>query len=499
MATRTILLLLFLLPALLSKGQAGFKIHNGANFTVHDNADVALYSNTMVGGNFRTYNCLIRFYGQTWTNESTALFQDESASGAGFSGTGGQFYFMQPNPLTGTTSAQTIQGGLSNIYTLNGLSFPNLVIDNPNHVTLTGSHLRIRNDFSFLSGKLITGAQSIGIGGIINGQDASHYFVTGNTGSLVRYNVGNTDVEFPVGYDQTTYNPVTIKEAGTADHFAVTALQHLLLQGGSGSAATINAVDASWHIQDAVAGGNNLTVTPSWVTTDELPGFNRNASAVSRFVSMWDVSGATAASGTTTYSQRRTNITSIGYFSVQEPGQALPLFLTDFKGTLQNNNAMLEWRTAHEEHMDRFTILHSTNGRDFTVVGQVPAHNSQSNVYYFTHPNLPSGRHYYRLTIADLDGTIQYSRIITLYLNSMSQVLVYPTVTQNRLNVLLPDNITYQKAKATLLGPGGQTAGVFHLQKGNNQLHLGNLAAGAYSLRIDTDHETIVRQIIIAH
>jgi|GEM_PF-3797016 len=498
MTCKNILLSLSLLLPLFSVSQSGFKIHNGGNFAVHDNAEVGIFVNSTVGGNFRTRNTLIRFYGQSWTNESTALFQDESSSGNGFTGTGGQFYFMQPNPLTGTSTAQTINGGLSNVFTLNGLSFPNLTIDNPNNVSLTGNQLRVRNDFQFLSGKLITTSQSIGIGGTIDGFTNSRYFVTGNSGSLVRYNVANSTVNFPVGYDASTYNPITIIESGTADHFAVTALQHLLLQGATGSPASINAVDASWRITDAVAGGNNLTLSPSWFASDELPGFNRAASAVSMYTTRWDVIASSAATGGPMFSQLRPNITGTGYFSVQAPGMPLPLTLIDFRGSFQNRNTLLEWRTANEINIDKYIVQHSSNGRDFSTIGTVAARNTQSNYYSLVHPNRTDGIHYYRLEILELDGAKQFSRIITIYLNNMNQVLVYPTITHNTVNVQLPQNGSYQKAKATLLGVNGQTVSIFNLQKGHNHLQFGNLAAGQYSLRIETDKETVVKQIIIA-
>ncbi|MBK9567701.1 MAG: hypothetical protein IPO37_21800 [Saprospiraceae bacterium] len=144
------------------------------------------------------------------------------------------------------------------------------------------------------------------------------YVVTGGTGRLRKSNLGTTPFTYPVGFDATTYNPVTISENGTPDTIGVRVLQKAFVNGASGSEITANVVDATWSITDAVAGGNDLSITPSWIVTDEVS-FDRSQCRVVRYNgSKYDLDLATKGAATTPspYSRQRTGITSTGNFIV---------------------------------------------------------------------------------------------------------------------------------------------------------------------------------------
>jgi hypothetical protein len=155
----------------------------------------------------------------------------------------------------------------------------------------------------------------------ISGYNETKYFVTNDSGFLKKGKVGNTKFTFPVGFSKSTYNPLSITEAGTVDNYSVRCLQHALLNGGSGAAITHKGIDVSWLVKEAVAGGMNATIEVQWYTAngDQLPGFDSSKCMVVRYTgTAWDYSSGAAglASGTTVKTRKRSGITSAGFFTV---------------------------------------------------------------------------------------------------------------------------------------------------------------------------------------
>ena len=110
------------------------------------------------------------------------------------------------------------------------------------------------------------------------------YVVTGSTGRLVRTNLGATEFTFPVGFNETTYNPITIAENGTIDNIGVRVLERAYENGVSGTHIASEVVDASWVISETNAGNSNLTITPQWLLADEMPSFTRADCGVSKYI-----------------------------------------------------------------------------------------------------------------------------------------------------------------------------------------------------------------------
>lgn len=153
------------------------------------------------------------------------------------------------------------------------------------------------------------------------------YFITNDTGSLKKLSVGRTGFVFPVGFDNSTYNPVTVTENGTIDDYVVRCLQTALTKGSTGTAITKNGINTSWYINQGVAGGANATINVQWKTADELTGFNAAKCMVTRYTgSAWDFNSAAATAATvgTTYKNiSRSSLTSFGYFTVLSSTQTM--------------------------------------------------------------------------------------------------------------------------------------------------------------------------------
>jgi uncharacterized delta-60 repeat protein len=98
---------------------------------------------------------------------------------------------------------------------------------------------------------------------------------------------------------------------------------------------------------------------------------------------------------------------------------ALPLEFLGFTASWYNDNdALLKWKTANEENTRCFEIEQSTDGNNFTWIGNVvAANNPGENQYSFISRNvasLPTTEIYFRLKQRDIDEHFTYSKTVVL-------------------------------------------------------------------------------------
>jgi hypothetical protein len=154
------------------------------------------------------------------------------------------------------------------------------------------------------------------------GQGEYRFFTTNGTGRVRMRNLGAAGFTFPVGRDWDDYSPITVVENGTPDLFAVRCLDHPGDAGANGNPITEKAVDVLWDIADGSSGGNNLTLTATWLWThQELPGFDDEKCGLARWNgSAWDMTFAQMGPASSTSSfpkdKSRTGVTSTGYFAI---------------------------------------------------------------------------------------------------------------------------------------------------------------------------------------
>lgn len=91
----------------------------------------------------------------------------------------------------------------------------------------------------------------------------------------------------------------------------------------------------------------------------------------------------------------------------------LPVELTSFRGKITNCEVDLEWSTESEVNSDYFEVQRSGDGYDFKAIGSEEAagFSTRYRTYDFT-DDLPSRENYYRLKMVDIDGSTEYSDVI---------------------------------------------------------------------------------------
>ena len=171
----------------------------------------------------------------------------------------------------------------------------------------------------------------------------------------------------------------------------------------------------------------------------------------------------------------------------------LPLTLLEFKGAIQNDNGVLQWKTDNEINTKSFAIERSTDGRHFSVVGNVNAANlSGVHNYNYTDANiksLGSSLIYYRLRQVDVDYKSTYSRIVALTLDKQkSFVMLYPNPVRTEINLTIT-LAKKDKINWLLTDNNGKVVknGYYELGAGSSAVIIDgrNLSAGNYLLRLN--------------
>jgi hypothetical protein len=108
---------------------------------------------------------------------------------------------------------------------------------------------------------------------------------------------------------------------------------------------------------------------------------------------------------------------------------------------LENNDAVLTWRTVNEINTEEFVIERSIDGSNYIPVGNVIAANTPDiHNYSFTDPNivdLGARIVYYRLKQRDADSRYTYSKVVTLSISIATKfgVDLYPNPAVNEINL----------------------------------------------------------------
>jgi len=94
----------------------------------------------------------------------------------------------------------------------------------------------------------------------------------------------------------------------------------------------------------------------------------------------------------------------------------LPLKLGQFSATKKTGQVDLIWETLSEENTSHFEIERSSDGNNWTRIGEVSANgnSTQKQSYSYTDPAPSVLTSFYRLKMADKDGIYTYSRVITV-------------------------------------------------------------------------------------
>ncbi|MNK23508.1 hypothetical protein D3C87_418020 [compost metagenome] len=119
------------------------------------------------------------------------------------------------------------------------------------------------------------------------------------------------------------------------------------------------------------------------------------------------------------------------------PGSTVTLPVTisqPLSAKVMGNQVNLSWATSSEQNSDRFEVLHSGNGKDFTKIGSRETKSPNGAKYGFTHLNVASGTNYYKLLQVDKNGSSEeFAPVVATVGLSKADFNIYP----NQQSVIL--------------------------------------------------------------
>ena len=155
----------------------------------------------------------------------------------------------------------------------------------------------------------------------------------------------------------------------------------------------------------------------------------------------------------------------------------VPVELTSFAATVNENDVNLSWSTASETNNMGFEVQRSSNGTDYSRIAFVEGHGTvtETQNYTYSDKNIEVGTYSYRLKQIDFDGTSDFSDAVEV------EVLV-PDVFALEQNYPNPFNPS-TKIKFSLAADSRVTLTVFDVL-GQEVVTLinGNLSAGSHDI-----------------
>jgi Concanavalin A-like lectin/glucanases superfamily/Secretion system C-terminal sorting domain len=172
-------------------------------------------------------------------------------------------------------------------------------------------------------------------------------------------------------------------------------------------------------------------------------------------------------------------------------GTPLPLNLISFSASKQNNDALLQWKTANEVGVRQFEVQRSNDGQNFATIGTIAAGGSQ---YSLTDVNIFSSRTvaFYRLKSMDADTRFTYSNIIKLSKQASTAVTVYP----NPVSDVLTISGLKQNGTITLFNQEGKLLQQQTISAQTMTMDMSQYARGMYLLQYKTAEEVVNQKII---
>lgn len=169
----------------------------------------------------------------------------------------------------------------------------------------------------------------------------------------------------------------------------------------------------------------------------------------------------------------------------------LPLRSIELRGIRSGNSVELLWDVVDEVDIASYTVERSTNGTDFSRVGEVRSSGDHARyTYQFQdlQPGLASPTIFYRILVSENDGTRYYSRVKSLHNTVRPRWQQWPNPVVGELNLSFEATGT-GRAQLRLINMAGQVVlrQDVMTRSGLNQLQvqqIGSLQPGAYYLEI---------------
>ncbi|MEO9021363.1 MAG: Ig-like domain-containing protein [Ginsengibacter sp.] len=183
--------------------------------------------------------------------------------------------------------------------------------------------------------------------------------------------------------------------------------------------------------------------------------------------------------------------------------EALSLNLLNFNYEVKDCGIKLSWVTSQEVNIKRFVVQNSLDGKNWKSIGIVSSNEKGKTEinYAFVPENPLSGQNFYRLLINDLDGSYQYSKVISPVITCSNPMLsVSPNPFRDKITIRFMANQN-EKINIRLSDGAGKLIinNMIDVKEGGNNIvlnNLSNLSSGVYTLSIRTRDRIFIEKLV---
>ncbi len=191
-------------------------------------------------------------------------------------------------------------------------------------------------------------------------------------------------------------------------------------------------------------------------------------------------------------------VVNFSQFSISSDNLPLPVSDLYFEVRADSQTqARLSWTIKDEVGVEKYEIEYHKEGNGFEYIGEKSANGGDN--YYFIHSDLPSGTHYYRLKIRDINGNSSYSNTQSIELLHKDALSIYPNpIEEGWLNLMI--HSTSNKGFARIYNALGQVVHTFAVSDISiypKQKTYLPLSAGIYHLFLTLENGVTMEEKII--
>ncbi len=158
---------------------------------------------------------------------------------------------------------------------------------------------------------------------------------------------------------------------------------------------------------------------------------------------------------------------------------------------LNNQNAILKWRTATETNNSGFEIQRSKDGTNWQRIGWQAGQGTSTTPHTYTYrdPKPLFGTSYYRLKQVDFDGNFEYSNAVSLrYIPAVVEISPNPVKDIFQVKGIPQGTYQIQDTKGRIIQSGDI--------ENDLSIDISQEAKGVYLISIHTENDIITRRII---
>ncbi|GAA4384167.1 IPT/TIG domain-containing protein [Hymenobacter koreensis] len=341
------------------------------------------------------------------------------------------------------------------IYTTPGIisagNYFSLNLNNAGETTLAGP-VNLEGALTLTNGRLTTNSTNLltlyPAATVTGGSGTS--FVSGPVARVTL--PGAATALFPVG-KTTSYRPVTLTIAAQTSTTTYTVEQtegRSATQTLTGDLRRVSRMRYFTITPDAQPTGFSGSVTLSFEASDQVNDPGAASLVIARNGgSGWENAGRASSTGTANtnafVSGTLTSglINAFGEFALASTDadnsqNPLPVSLTAFTAELTKPGTLLRWATAQEKNNDRFEVLRSLDGREFSRLADVKGQGNTSSPSHYSYLDaLPAAAStvYYRLRQVDFDGKASLSQVVSVSTEASLPPALYPNPATERVTL----------------------------------------------------------------